>query len=93
MQAVELYYQAGETDKANELLRVLADNGFAMLSYYTSLPAGFVYMIEEDQNNQISLVQNMKIIAAKYNQQEISKEIDDKLNALIDKLENASKSQ
>ena len=92
MQAVELYYQAGETEKANKLVRVLADNGFAMLNYYTSLPADFEYMIEEDQNNQISLVQNMKIIAAKYNQQEISKEIDDKLNALIDKLENASKS-
>jgi len=92
MQAVELYYQAGETEKANKLLRVLADNGFAMLNYYTSLPDGLIYMIEEDQNNQISLVQNMKIIAAKYNQQEISKEIDDKLNALIDNLEKASKS-
>ena len=63
-----------------------------MLEYYTSLPGRFAAVIEQEQNNYISLIQNMKIITARYNQPELSKEIDDRLNVLISKLEKDSNS-
>lgn len=90
MPAVELYYLAGENEKASKLVRTLSENGFEMLNYYTSLPERFVSAIEQEQNNNISLIQNMKILATRYNQPELAKEIDDKLNGLISKLESAS---
>lgn len=92
MPAVELYYLAGENEKAAKLVRTLTSNSFEMLEYYTSLPGRFAAVIEQEQNNYISLIQNMKIITARYNQPELSKEIDDRLNVLINKLEKDSNS-
>ena len=87
MPAVELYYLAGENEKANKLVQTLTNNSFAKIEYYTSLPANFAAYAQEDQDNEIQLIQNMKIVAGKFNQAELSKEIDDKLSGLIKGLE------
>ncbi len=90
--AVELYYRANETEKANNLVRVLAKNSFEMLDYYFSLPDRLISAIEEEQNREISLVNNLAVITNRYKQTDLNKEIDTKLNALIKELEKSADS-
>jgi hypothetical protein len=87
MPAAELYFMAGDAGKGAALVRTLTKNSFEIIEYYTSLPARFALATDDDQNNQISLINNMKMVADRYNQSELSKEIDDRLNQLISKLE------
>jgi hypothetical protein len=87
MPAAELYFLAGENAKGVDLVRTLTKNSFEIIEYYTSLPARLATFTEDDQNSQISVINNMKAVANQYNQAELSKEIDDRLNKLISKLE------
>jgi hypothetical protein len=85
--AVEIYYRAGETEKANKLVQTLSKNSFDMLEYYLSLPDRLVAGIEEEQNREISLINNLVVITNRYKQDSLNKEIDTKLNNLIKGLE------
>lgn len=85
--AVEVYYLAKETEKANKLIRVLAKNSFEMLEYYISLPTNLAISIQNEQNREISNLQNLLVLTRRNNQQELNKEIDDKLKELIARLE------
>jgi len=85
--AVEIYYRAGEPEKANNLVKVLAKNSFEMLEYYLSLPDRFAAATEEEQNREMSLINNLVVITNRYKQDALNKEIDGKLNALIKDLE------
>ena len=85
-QAVEQYYRAGAPEKANEIIRVMAKNSFGLLNYYTTLPGNFAASINSEQNRQMAHLQNMIIITRNYKQEELNKEIDEQLQALIKKL-------
>jgi len=85
-QAVEQYYRAGEMEKANEVIRIMAKNSFGLMDYYTSLPVNFEEAIKSEENRQISHLRNLVIITRKYEQTELYKELDDQLKALIEKL-------
>jgi len=85
--AVEYYYRAGEIEKANNLARTLAQNSFEMLEYYISLPDRFAAAIDEEQNREMSLINNLVIITARYKQDELNKEINSKLDGIIKGLE------
>ena len=85
--AVELYYRANENEKANKLVQILAKNSFEMLEYYFSLPDRFAAAIEEEQNREMSLINNLVIITNRYKQDELNKEINSKLDVLIKGLE------
>lgn len=85
--AVELYYRTGEIEKANKLVRILAQNSFEMIEYYISLPDRFAAAIDEDQNREMSLINNLVIITDRYKQGELNKEINTKLDVLIKGLE------
>jgi len=85
--AVELYFRANEIEKANSLVRILAQNSFEMLDYYISLPDRFAAAIDEEQNREMSLINNLVIITNRYKQEALNKEIDSKLNELIKGLE------
>ncbi len=86
--AIELYYRVNENEKANRLIRILADNSFSLIDYYTSLPGKFARSVRSELNREMSYLQNMSIITRQYKQVEVNKEIDDKLKALIDRLQN-----
>jgi tetratricopeptide (TPR) repeat protein len=86
--AVELYYRTGEIEKANQLVQVLSKNSFDMLEYYFSLPDRFAVAIEEEQNREMSLINNMVILTNRYNQEALNKEINTKLDEIIKGLEN-----
>lgn len=85
---VEVYYMMNEFEKANNLVRTLCDNSFALLEYYLSLPSNFVNAIDEDQNREMALLQNMLLMTQKYKQVELNKEIDDRLQNIILNLQN-----
>ncbi|SHF77781.1 Protein of unknown function [Mariniphaga anaerophila] len=86
--AVEQYLRAGATQKGIEKARQLAENGFAMLNYYLSLPERFARAVQEEQEREIGNIQNLLILTRHYQLTELNKEIDDKLKTIIDRLSN-----
>jgi len=84
--AVEQYYRAGAADKANEVVRKMAQNSLAILNYFASLPDNFAASIELDQNREIANLRNLVVITRNYKQEDLNKEIDEQLQALIAKL-------
>ncbi len=84
--ALEQYYRAGATEKANEVARTMAKNSLDVIKYYVSLPDRFAAQIEDDQNRQIANLRNLVIISKNYQQEELTKEIDDQLQELIAQL-------
>ena len=84
---VEIYYLLDETEKANNLVRTLVDNSFANLEYYIALPERFTGMVQEEQNREMSSLQNMLLLTTRYKQEELHKEIDDKVKDIIDRLQ------
>ncbi len=85
--AVEQYYRAGATDKANEVIRIMAKNSIELIGYYAALPERFAKSVENEQNRQISSLRNLVILTRNYKQDELNKEIDSQLQALIQQLE------
>ena len=85
--AAALYYEVGKQDTANELIRIMARNSFEMLEYYFSLPENFMNASQVEQQREMSNLQNLLIVTRQNNQQELNKEIDDRLNSLISMLE------
>ncbi len=85
--AVELYYRANETEKANQLIKILSKNSFKMLEYYISLPDRLAIAIEEEQSREMSLINNLVILTNRYKQEELNKEINTKLDEIINGLE------
>ncbi len=84
--AAEQYYRAGAMEKGNEKIRKMADNSFALLDYYLSLPERFARVIANQQEREISHLRNLLVIAKKNNQSAVHQEIDDRLKKLIDRL-------
>uniref|UniRef100_UPI0032174624 glycosyltransferase family 117 protein n=1 Tax=uncultured Draconibacterium sp. TaxID=1573823 RepID=UPI0032174624 len=85
-QAVEQYYRAGATEKANNIIRIMAQNSIDLLNYYTSLPDKFAAVNENEQNRQLSHFRNLVVITKNFKQEELTKELDEKLQALIKEL-------
>lgn len=85
--AVEIYYLLNETEKANKLVRTLSENSFALLEYYISLPDRFATTTQEEQNREMSSIRNMLILTKRYGQTDLNKDIDDKLKAMIERLQ------
>nr|WP_319572047.1 DUF2723 domain-containing protein [uncultured Draconibacterium sp.] len=86
------YYGAGAIEKGNEKVRIMADNCFAMLDYFASLPDSFSAAVQSEQNRQISHLQNLIILTRNYKQDELNTELDTKLQELINKFQNKAAS-
>jgi hypothetical protein len=84
---IEMYYRANEIEKGNELIRILAKNSFEMLDYYLSLPDHLANTIKNEQSREMSQLQNILILTRQYKQDEINKEVDERLKALVENLE------
>ncbi|WP_321347066.1 DUF2723 domain-containing protein [uncultured Draconibacterium sp.] len=91
-QMVTQYYEAGANEKANEIVRIMADNCYAMLNYFASLPANLASAVGTEQNRQISHLRNLVIVTRSYKQDELNKELDAKLQELINKFQDKAAS-
>ena len=89
-QAIQQYFVAGENEKGSELAKILADNCFAKIEYYLALPSKFATAVRSEQNNEISMLQNIQVLNRRYNQDDLYNEIDTRLQELIGRLEAAS---
>ena len=58
-----------------------------MIEYYTSLPDQLASAIDEEQNREISLINNLVILTTKYKQEELKQQINSKLDEIINGLE------
>lgn len=85
--ALEQYYKAGAYDKANQIAQTLANNSLAQIRYYTSLPPEFRPAIQDSESREMSLLQNLMVITRNFKQDELHREIDQKLQALIKELD------
>ena len=86
--AIEQYYRANEIEKANELVRQMANNSFDLLTYYISLPERFAPAVEDEQSMEISILQNLILLTRQKKQAELTNEIDNELQLLISRLSN-----
>jgi hypothetical protein len=84
--AVEQYFRAGATEKGIEKARQMAENGFAMLNYYFSLPENFARAVQEEQEREMGNIQNLLVLTRRYNLQDLNSEIDGRLQQMIQKL-------
>lgn len=84
--AVEQYFRAGATEKGTEKTRQLAENSFQMLNYYLSLPNNFARAVQEEQEREMGHLQNLLVLTRRYNLQELNREIDGRLQQLIQQL-------
>ena len=90
--AIEMYYMVGDPEKGNKYARIVAENGLQKLNYYLRLPEKFATAVQDDQTREMAAVQNIMVIAERYDQEELKNEIDGKLQELIDFLENKARS-
>ena len=82
--AAEQYFIAGANEKGTALSRILANNSFAMLEYYLSLPINMASMIKNEQNREVVMLQNIRYLAYTYNQNELFNEVDSRLKSLVE---------
>ncbi|MFA7490624.1 MAG: DUF2723 domain-containing protein [Mariniphaga sp.] len=85
-QAVRQYLRAGAIEKGSEKIKRMAEHSFARLHYYFSLPEYFSRAVTDEQEREMSHMQNLVVLAQRYNLTELSKEIDGKLQTLINRL-------
>jgi hypothetical protein len=84
--ATEQYFRAGATAKGVDKVRIMAENSLAMLRYYITLPDYFARFVEEEQEREMNLYQNLMVLARKYNQDDLTNELDSRLQSLINSL-------
>jgi hypothetical protein len=90
--AVEMYYMAGAIEKGNKFARIIAENSLQKLNYFIQLPEKFANAVQEEQTREMAAIQNIMMVADRYEQIDLKNEIDGKLQDLITFLENKSKS-
>jgi hypothetical protein len=84
--ALEQYYAAGAYEKANKIVRKMADNCFTDLDYFMSLPERMSVSVSEEQNRLLSFLRNLVVITNQYKQVDLNKEIDGRVQNLISKI-------
>jgi len=73
----EVYYQAGEIEKANALMELVIDNMEENMYYYNSLEGSFAQYYADIQQQTVSILYAMKQIADEYLQSDLSARIDE----------------
>ncbi len=87
-QATEQYLRAGEVDRGSEKLMQMANNSLAMLNYYITLPEFFASLVQEEQEREMGNLHNILVLTRRYGLEDMNKEIDGKLQKLINRLSN-----
>ena len=76
---ISLYYELGEIEKGNELMRELADDNCQMLKYINSLSPKFVVSIQREENISLYILQRLLEMAHESKQPELVLEIRNKI--------------
>lgn len=84
--ATEQYLRAGEIEKGGEKLRQMAKNSLEIINYYTTLPDYFASLVHEEQEREMGQLHNLLVLTRRYGLEELNKDIDGKLQKLIEHL-------
>ncbi|NLB26018.1 MAG: hypothetical protein GX820_04915, partial [Bacteroidales bacterium] len=82
----EQYLRAGEIEKGGEKLRQMAKNSLEIINYYTTLPDYFASLVHEEQEREMGQLHNLLVLTRRYGLEELNKDIDGKLQKLIEHL-------
>ena len=74
---VEIYFEAGATDKAVIVLRTLSDRYLEDLAYYGSLGSRFEGYYDQSMQEALAVLQLLSQLAAQYDQKELAAELDE----------------
>ncbi len=80
---VEIYFAAGATDKATDLIRVLTKRYADDLTYYNSLSGKFKAYYSQNSEEALAVLQRLSSIAEQNKQMDLSKEIDDQFQKFV----------
>ncbi|MDD4107404.1 MAG: DUF2723 domain-containing protein [Prolixibacteraceae bacterium] len=86
--AAEQYLRAGEKGKGHEKLKQMASNSLALLKYYLTLPEYFARVVSEEEEREMSHLQNILVLTKEYKLDDLNREIDSELQKMIDRLSN-----
>ncbi|HNS16881.1 MAG TPA: DUF2723 domain-containing protein [Bacteroidales bacterium] len=73
---LEIYYQAGEIEKANRMNEILLNNHEGNIIYYQSLSGKFAEYYSEDQEQAFMVLNRLAELAREYDQKELADRID-----------------
>lgn len=85
LQIAEGYYRAGEMKKATEVLNKMKQVTEQELDYYLSLDKEYTSMVENEAKRAMSVMQELSRLTRTYNQEELSKKIDEKFKIYYEK--------
>ena len=82
---MEAYYRAGELQKANDIMARMKQLTEQELDYFLSLDKEYLSMVENETKRSMSIMQELSRLTRTYNQEEMTKEIDEKFKIYYDK--------
>ncbi|NCC72027.1 MAG: DUF2723 domain-containing protein [Sphingobacteriia bacterium] len=85
LQMIEFYYEAGATNKGNEVADIIYANYEADLEYYASLETYFQEYYQEDVERAFSIIQHISSMARRYGQNDQADKIEASINLLLEK--------
>jgi hypothetical protein len=75
-----LYYKAGETDKANKMVALIAKIYSENLEYYYSFTGNFVEAYKDDIQNSLEMLHSLQMLATQNNQDKLAKQMESVFN-------------
>ncbi len=82
MPFAEVYYESGETAKANEMIMTIVNNYLADIAWYDSQPAHIASYYQENRQQAVSILQRLSMMARLYDQTETKEKIDSSLKVI-----------
>lgn len=81
----ELYYEMDQEEKANNIVKTLADTYDAHLNYYLKMKPKFLSMAQTEVSEAISIIQRLLELTMTYQQDNLADEIEKKFNEVQEK--------
>lgn len=79
----EAYYRADVPEKANEIIRIIANKTGEELNYYLSLPNRFQNQIDDGSQRSLAMAQEILRLCSRYKQEDLFKEINAKFEGIV----------
>ncbi|HOI32180.1 MAG TPA: DUF2723 domain-containing protein, partial [Bacteroidales bacterium] len=74
---VEIYFEAGATEKAIQVTRTMSERYLEDLGYYASLDSRFDSYYDQSMQEALAVLQRLSQLASQYGQKELATELDD----------------
>jgi hypothetical protein len=90
LDVIQEYYKAGATDKANNLVKEMADYTKEEINYYFALKQPYAKSVNRDKRLALHILHRLSNVTNQYGQKELSREYDSILNNTLSKMRGQS---